>query len=374
VNRIASLIKKEFLQIRRDRPMMMLIFFAPVLQLIILGYVVSSEIKNIPTVICDLDHSTYSRQIAERIQTSGYLNVKYYEPRPQNIRSYLDYGRASVAIVIPDNLSRDIRRNQPVHVQVLIDGQDANTTAIVFSHLNGILRQFLSEQIAVQAQLMDPSTIPHMFNTETRVWYNPDLKNSDFMVPGIAIFLLTIVTALLSAMGLVRERETGTMEQLLVTPIKKYQLLIGKIIPFAILGFIELTIALAFAKLWYKIPIVGNLGLFAAFTVVYLFTTLGVGLLISAISHTQMQAMFTIWFVLIFTFLMSGFIFPIENMPMVAQALTYLNPMRYFLTVIREIFLKGATIKELYMQGVAMVIFSATIFTFAVFRFQQRIK
>ena len=374
MNRIKSLIKKEFLQIRRDRAMVGLIFFAPLLQLVILGYVVSADIKNVPTVICDLDNSTLSRRVIEKLKSSKYLKIKYYEKRPQNIAAYLDYSRASVAVVLPQNLARDMARNQQAHVQVLIDGQDANTTAIVMSQLNGILREFMSENIALKLQVLGDAVTPHLVNAETRVWYNANLKNSDYMVPGIAVFLLTIVTSLLSAMGLVREHEVGTMEQLLVTPIKKYQLLIGKIIPFAILGFIELALALAFARLWYQIQIVGNLGLFAVFTIIYLFTTLGLGLLISAVAQSQMQAMFMIWFILIFSFLMSGFLFPLENMPRPAQWLSYLNPMRYFLIVVREIFLKGASARYLYEQGLAMILFSGTIFTIAVIRFQQRIK
>jgi ABC-2 type transport system permease protein len=206
------------------------------------------------------------------------------------------------------------------------------------------------------------------------VWYNENLRYSDFMIPGIVVFLLTLVTSLISAMGLVREREIGTLEQLLVAPIKKHELLIGKIIPFAILGLVVLTLSTIFARLWYHIPMVGNLALFATFAVIYLFTTLGIGLLVSAASHTQQQAMFITWFITIFIFLMSGFIFPIENMPQAAQWLSYLNPMRYFILVTREIFIKGAGVKHLYNQGLALIVFGATIFSFAVLRFHKRMS
>jgi ABC-2 type transport system permease protein len=175
-------------------------------------------------------------------------------------------------------------------------------------------------------------------------------------------------------MGLVREREIGTLDQLLVAPVKRYQLLVGKIIPFAIVGLLELSFAIAFAKVWYHIPIVGNLLLFFIFAVVYLLTTLGIGLFVSASSHTQQQAMFMSWFFMIFIFLMSGFMFPVENMPRFAQYLTYLNPMRYFILVVREIFIKGATLRYLYQQGLALVVFGGVIFTIAVLRFQSRTR
>jgi ABC-2 type transport system permease protein len=194
------------------------------------------------------------------------------------------------------------------------------------------------------------------------------------MVPGIVVFLLTMVTSLISAMGLVREKEIGTLEQLLVSPIRKHELLIGKMIPYSAVGFIELTLALGFAKAWYHIPIVGNLGLFVLFALIFLFTTLGIGLLISASAQNQQQAMFMTVFTMFFFIIMSGFMFPIENMPKVMQILSYLDPMRYMILSTREIFIKGATLHTLYVQGIALVIFGGVIFSFAVWRFQSRMK
>ncbi len=194
------------------------------------------------------------------------------------------------------------------------------------------------------------------------------------MVPGIVVFLLTFVTSLISAMGLVREREIGTLDQLLVAPVKKHELLIGKIIPFAVLGFIEVSVALIFAKLFYRIPIAGNLGLFFLFTAVYLFTTLGIGLLVSASARTQQQAMYLTVFLLMFFLLMSGFLFPIENMPLAMRYLSKFNPMSYLILVVREIFIKGATLRHLYTQGLALLVFGLIIFSAATLRFQSRMK
>lgn len=373
MHKISYIVRKEFQQIRRDRAMLAIIFIMPVIQMILMGYVISSEVRNIATVICDQDGSSLSRSIVSRFEHSGYFKIKYFENNQEQLSYYLNSGKASVAIVLPPHLSENLVKQRVSNIQILLDGQDANTSTITLGYVNQILMQFISEQ---QQRLVaiNPEMVPHVISPEMRVWYNPDLEYSDYMVPGIAVFLLTVVTALLSAMGLVREREIGTLEQLLVTPLKKHELMVGKIIPFAILGFIELGIALAFAWLWYNIPIVGNLLLFAMFAVIYLFTTLGFGLLVSATAHTQQQALFMSWFLLIFMFLMSGFVFPIENMPALAQYISYLNPLRYMMVVVREIFIKGAKFQHIYEQGAALLAFGGIIFTFAALRFQQRMK
>jgi ABC-2 type transport system permease protein len=366
--------KKEFLQIRRDRAMITLIFIMPIAQLVVLGYVVSSEVQNISLVICDLDRSDLSRCYVQMFDRSVYFRLKGVESRYSELEDYLEDGQASVALVIPYRFSAKVRNRQSANIQVLVDGQDTNAATITLGYINSMTRSYFQtclERTPAQEPAMpfSPSIQPQI-----RIWYNPELEYSDYMVPGIAAFLLTMITALISAMGLVREREIGTMEQLLVSPLKKHELLIGKILPFAVIGFIELAIAIAFAKLWYNIPIVGNIGLFALFALIYLFTTLGIGLFVSASSQTQQQALFMTWAIAVFAFLMSGFIFPIENMPKGAQLVSYLNPLRYFMVVIRDIFLKGATLRHLVWQGCALVIFSTSIFSIAVVRFQQRMK
>lgn len=372
MGKIRTIIKKEFIQIRRDKAMIAIIFVVPVIQLILLGYVISSEVKNLQTVICDLDKSPVSRELISRVENSNYFIITGYDDRYSRLEEHLDSGRAHVVVVVPNHFGRDIRLGRETSLQILLDGQDTNSATIALGYLNAIIRDFGREKLAVHLQTF--SIRPVLIDLETRYWYNPELQYSDYMVPGIAAFLLTIITTLLSAMGLVREREIGTLEQLSVTPIKKHQLLIGKIVPFAVLGFLELGIALVFAKIWYDIPLAGNLAIFALFTLIYLLTTLGLGLLISASSHTQQQALFMSWFFMVFALLMSGFIFPIENMPPLAQVITYLNPMRYFILVIREILIKGAGFQHLYQQGLVLVAFGVLIFGFAVMRYQERLK
>ena len=368
---ILHLIRKEFIQIRRDRAMRGLILVVPIIQLLVLGYVISSEVKNIRTIICDQDQSVTSRQLVERVAHSPYFTIVGHDRRTQNLHEYLDRGDASMVLVIPMEMEKKLASRQPSEIQILSDGQDANTAGISLGYMSGILEDFLSGEIS---RLSVDGLHINLIKPVIRVWYNENVRASDFMIPGIVVFLLTLVTSLVSAMGLVREREIGTLEQLLVAPIKKHELLIGKIIPFAILGLLVLTLSVLFARLWYRIPIVGNLALFGSFAVIYLFTTLGIGLLVSAASRTQQQAMFITWFITIFIFLMSGFIFPIENMPQAAQWLSYLNPMRYFILVTREIFIKGSGVTHLYNQGLALIVFGAVIFSFAVMRFHKRMS
>ena len=374
MTRIRHIIRKEFIQIRRDKAMVGIIFVMPIIQLLILGYVVSSEVRHLSTVVFDLDNTPLTRQVIERVRNCGYFDLNYYDYRQQNMRYYLDNGKASVALIFPRNFSRDFQRRVSPKIQVIVDGQDANTSTVAIGYINGILQNFVQEKMELNLRSSELVASVHFVEPQFRVWYNPNLEYKNYMVPGIAAFLLTMITSILSAMGLVREREIGTLEQLSVTPIKRHELILGKLIPFAVLGLIVLSVAIAFAKLWYKIPIVGNLGIFALFTIIYLFTTLGVGLFVSASSHTQQQAMFMTWFIMIFAFLMSGFIFPVENMPSFAQWLSYLNPLRYFMIVVRELFIKGAGLKELYWQGVALSVFGGAIFTFAALRFHKRLK
>ncbi len=372
MSRIKFIIKKEFVHIRRDRAMRVILVALPIIQLLLLGYVVSSEVKNIPTVICDMDRSPLSRELTRKIVASHYFDVRGMVEEREQVRELLDEGRATTAVIFPDGMSAAAALNERATIEIIMDGQEVNTAFIALGYLNGILEDELARRL--DASMFSGEVAVRRVQPNIRVWYNPNLKNSDYMVPGLAIFLLTIITALLSSMGLVREREIGTLEQLLVTPITKAELIIGKIIPFAVVGLVELAAALTFARLWFHVPLVGSLPLLFLFAVIYLFTTLGVGLFVSATAHTQQQAMFMSWFIMIFVFLMSGLNFPIENMPRFARLLTYLNPMRYFIIVVRELLIKGSGLRYLYTQGLALAAFGAVIFTIAVIRFQNRMK
>lgn len=374
MRKIFCIIKKELIQIRRDKPMMALLFLVPLVQLILLGYAVSTEVKHVRTVVCDLDNTPLSRALIERLMHSGSIDIRYKEFQENRIGDYLETGKASLALVIPHNFAQLLNNSLPTQLQILVDGQDSNTATIAFGYMQDLLQEFMQEQLAQFSMRLPESACFRWVNPKIRVWYNPELKTSDYMVPCIVVFLLTIITSLISAMGLVREKEIGTLEQLLVSPLKKHMILIGKIIPFSGVGLIELFLGILFAKIWYDIPLVGNLGLFTLFILIYLFTCLGIGLFVSASVDTQQQAMFFTFFFIFFFMVMSGFIFPIANMPKSIQILTYLNPMRYMVTVTRELFIKGSGVSHLFPQGIALLVFSTTIFSFAVWRFQKRMK
>lgn len=375
MQQILFLIRKEFIQVFRDRAMIFIIFLMPLIQVLLLGSAVSTDIKHIKTIICDLDHTPSSRELIRRFQHTKYFDLQFIETNQKNITPYIDQGKATVAIVIPTRFEKDLRRNQSPTVQILVDGQDSNSSLIAMGYANRIVQAFSLEKLQ-NSLTSNPKIFRqiHLVAPETRIWYNPNLEAKNYMIPGIVVVLLTAITTLLTALGLVREKEIGTLEQLMVTPIKSYQLMIGKTVPFAILGLFEISFAIAVAKLWYQIPIRGNLLLFFGFSFIFMFTTLGVGIFVSTISKTQQQALFLAWFFMIFAILMSGFMFPIENMPKLMQYLTYINPVRYFITIVRELFLKGSGLSYLWLQGLIMTIFSIVIITFSAIRFQKRVS
>ena len=375
MQQILFLIRKEFIQVFRDRAMIFIIFLMPLIQVLLLGSAVSTDIKHIKTIICDLDHTPSSRELIRRFQHTKYFDLQFIETNQKNITPYIDQGKATVAIVIPTRFEKDLRRNQSPTVQILVDGQDSNSSLIAMGYANRIVQAFSLEKLQ-NSLTSNPKIFRqiHLVAPETRIWYNPNLEAKNYMIPGIVVVLLTAITTLLTALGLVREKEIGTLEQLMVTPIKSYQLMIGKTVPFAMLGLFEISFAIAVAKLWYQIPIRGNLLLFFGFSFIFMFTTLGVGIFVSTISKTQQQALFLAWFFMIFAILMSGFMFPIENMPKLMQYLTYINPVRYFITIVRELFLKGSGLSYLWLQGLIMTIFSIVIITFSAIRFQKRVS
>lgn len=374
IRKILFLIRKEFIQVFRDKPMLAIIFVMPIVQLVILGYAVSTDIKNIATVVCDMDRSATSREVIRRFENNQYFTLEYYVTDQQAITDYLDRGKATIAIIIPSKFEYDLKRNSSPTIQLLVDGQDSNSSLVAMGYAQRIIQSYSTELLTDQL-IQNPAAMSRVrfVEPETRVWYNPNLLAKNYMIPGIIVILLTVITSLLTALGIVKEKEIGTLEQLNVTPIKSYQLMLGKTIPFAILGLFEISFAILIARLWYQIPIRGHLLELFGFAFVFMFTTLGVGILISTSSKTQQQALFMAWFFMLFSILMSGFMFPIENMPKLMQYLTYINPVRYFVTVVRELFLKGSGLAHLWPEGLIMTLFSIFVITYSGFRFQKRV-
>ncbi len=374
MQQILYLIQKEFRQIFRDKAMVAIIFFAPIVQMIVLGFAITTDVKNVKTVIADYDNSRLSREIGRKFENNPHFSVKGYSNSQSHYRKQLDEWQAQAVVVIPKGFSRDLERKLRPQIQVIVDGLDGNTAGIALGYAQGILSDFnaemaLSEQASV-AFLQKASVV----EGETRMWYNLDLESKNYMVPGLIAVLLTMVSLFLTSMGLVREKEIGTLEQLMVTPIKTWQLILGKVLPFLILGFFELIIMLLVAFVVFQLTVTGSLVLLFGLAALYLLSTLGLGIFISTVTQTQQQAMFVAWFFLIFLIFMSGFLFPIANMPDAIQKITYLDPMRYFIIILREIFLKGSSVQFLMNEILSLIVFAVVILGLSSLKFQKRMN
>jgi ABC-2 type transport system permease protein len=370
-NRVVTLVRKEFIQIRRDPRLLPILIILPVLQLVIMGYAVSSDIQNLATAICDLDRTAASRAFTDRFETSGYFDIRHRLDDERRIKDLMDAGRVRVGIVIPPRFSTKLARAETVTVQLLLDGTDSNTANVAQGYVTQIINAE-SARIAVE-RLGPKSTPPVAVDPTVRVWFNPDLKSVNYMVPGVIALILTIVTMTMTATAVVKEKERGTIEQLIVSPIRPSQLMLGKAVPFVIIGYADIFIVILVGLVWFRVPIAGSVGLLLALCGLFIMTTLGLGLLISTVSQTQQQAMMLGFFLNPPFMLLSGFIFPIASMPEPIQYFTYLIPLRYFLVIIRGIFLKGVGLEVLWPQALALLLFGAAVLTLSALRFQKHL-
>lgn len=344
--------------------MLRIIFLMPIVQLLVLGYAINVDVKNIYTAVYDYDHSRLSRQLVRSLSNGDYFICEASDiPLLEASRGFKE-NRYNTSLIIPEDFSKNLDQGKSVKIGLIVDGTNANSAGITVGYASQIVQKF-NQQV---------TDFKRPLELRQKILYNPEGESVYYMVPGIVAVLLTMVTTMLTAMGIVREREVGTLEQLMVTPISTPAFIAGKTIPFAVLGFVEMSIALAVGILWFKIPVVGSLLLLYSLALIYLFTTLGIGMFFSTVVSTQQQAMFATWFFSIFTILTSGFFTPIVNMPQFVQYLTYLNPLRYFMRVVRGIMMKGSGVEALYPEVIAMIIFSVIIFTFSWLRFSKRIK
>jgi ABC-2 type transport system permease protein len=371
---IREMIIKEFLQIRRDKRMLPIVILAPIIQVILLGYAATVDVKEIPLVVSDMDNSRESREFIARFTNSGYFIVAAYVDHPKKTDEYLDGSKATMAVLIPENFGKNIATGRGTQLQLIADGADANTANISLGYASQITAGFSQSILLNQLLKTSGGVAPPQLKVETRVWFNPDLRSANYMVPGVVALILMIITTTFTSAGIVREKEIGTMEQLLVTPIKPHQLILGKLLPFVIIGFIDVILVLGVAVNLFGIPLKGSIPLLFGLAGLFILTTLGLGLFVSTISHTQQQAMMTAQFFVFFPMIfLSGFTFPIENMPKVIQVITYIIPLRYFLEIIRGLFLKGVGIETLWPQALALLVFGVTILSLSVLRFQKRL-
>ncbi len=375
MNKIITFIIKEFLQFKRDPKMFGIILIAPVLQLIFLGYAANLDIDRIKIIVLDNDKTSTSREFVERFTSSNYFRIVEYADNYDNITQSLDNGKAIAALVIPDDFEKKINRNETVKVQAIFDGSDGNSASISAGYMQFIIMRYsqnvISNFMNRSGRLISPAG---NINAETRVWYNPTLKTRNYMVPGIVGLLLSIITLLLTSLAVVKEKEIGTMEQLVVTPLKSYQLIIGKLVPFILLGFLSVIIVLTAMRYIFDIPVKGSLAFLFLSSFLYILSTLGLGLFVSTISKTQQQAMMiAIFAVMMPMVFLSGFAFPVENMPKVIQIISYIVPLKYFNTIIRGIILKGLGFADLWLEAIVLFAMGFVILLLSSLRFNKNL-
>ena len=355
--RIKHMLIKEFIQIFRDPRMKGVIFLMPIIQLLVFGYAVTTDVKHIATLVHDLDNSIASRELVSRFAKSGYFNVVEYTDSKDRVRELLDRGKVGAVLRMNKGFEDDLRAGRTSQLQVIVDGTDSNTAGIVLGYSSKIAGQF-STELLTQRILRSSGPLGRTGRVvvETRAWFNENLDSRNFYVPGVIAIIVMLITLMLTSMAVVREKEIGTMEQIMATPITSAEFILGKTVPFALIGFADVILVTLIGAFWFEVPIRGNLGLLFVATALYLLTTLSIGLFISTVSQTQQQAMMSTFFFYFPAVLLSGFMFPIANMPHVVQWLTYLNPLRYFLVVIRGIFLKGVGLDVLWSQMLALAV------------------
>ncbi|MCX7945239.1 MAG: ABC transporter permease [Deltaproteobacteria bacterium] len=365
---IISFIKKELRQIKRDKRILPILVVAPVLQLLVLGYAATFDIKNIEFAVCDFDMSNSSRELIDNFTSSSYFILKYQTHSTTEIDTLLSSGRIKSALIIPKNFEKQLYTDRNTKVLFLTDGTEGTMANVSLMYARTILSRFINRYNTGQMY-----RVPAI-RYELRIWYNPDLKSSNFMVPAIFALLLSIVAMLIPSMALVKEKETGTIEQLYVTPIKPYQIIFGKMSAFMLISIIDVVIVTTIAVLWFNVPLRGSLFDLVAAILLFLISTLGIATFFSTVTNTQQQAMMSVMFLFFLpSMLLSGFIFPVENIPLLVRWISYILPLTYFIDILRNLFLKGSTISELWIQYSMLSLIGIAIFIFSLLKFRKNI-
>lgn len=366
---ILAIVLKEVRQLLRDRKLLMMVLVIPFVQLFMFGYVVSTDLNNVSLTVMDADKSAMSRELVTRFRNSAIFSIASFSERDSEIVDEMDRNRAAAAIVIPAGFERNLKALRKPEVGLILDGSDSTAATQAQAYAAGIMADFARDK--------DPRRMPAglkvtRLNVSSRVWFNPTMKSVNHMIPGLIGLILTIVSTMLTSLAIVRERENGTLEQIIVTPIKKYQLIAGKIIPFAIISYVDVIIIVAAGMLWFKVPFRGNIVTLFLMTGAFLLCTIGQGIFISTVSRTQQQAMSSSWFILFPSMLLSGFVFPTESMPRLIYWVSYIIPLRYYLVIVRGIFVKGIGISVLWPQVLGLLILGSLTFTASVLRFHKK--
>jgi ABC-2 type transport system permease protein len=381
--RIRVILRKEFIQLLREPRMRGMVFLAPLIQLVMFGYAVSLDVDHAKIAWRDMSQTPESRALRGRFEGSGRFDIVALPQSEDDVQSLLDRSEVHAVICVLPSFARDLARGHNAQVQVLLDGTNSNTASLVSAYAAGVIAGFAEDvalnpsknQQMVQVTLRDARTgvisTPGQTVPNTRVWFNPELRSRNFFIPGVTANLLLMLTMMLTAQAIIREKEIGTMEQLMVTPMRPVELMLGKTLPFALIGLIDMMIVTGAALLLFNISFRGNFLLLLFCSLLYLMPSLGAGLFLSTVSNTQQQANLGSFFITTPAFMLSGFAFPISNMPRFVQYLTYINPIRYFMEIVRGIFLKGAGISVLWPQMLILAVYGAVILGLSVIRFHK---
>ncbi len=373
-SRLASLIRKEFIQIWRDPRTLALVLILPVMQLFLLGYAATNDVRNVPLAVFDQDRGPAARALLDAYRAADYFELVYDVNSEADIRDLIDRGKARAGLIIPPDYGARLYARETTQVAFVLDGSDPAVAGTAFSAAQLIGQAHGTEVLeGYLASRGQPAGAELPVEVRTQVWYNPDLVNAYFMVPGVIGMILYSLTSILTASAVVREHERGTIEQLIVTPIRPWELILGKMLPYVILALLNTFEVLVIGSWWFDVPIRGDLGLIFLLSSLFLLSGLGIGLLVSTVANTQQEAMLTVYMSLLPSIFLSGFLFPLEAMPEVLQWISYLIPLRYYLVIIRSLMLKGVGLQFLQQEAIALTIFGVGIMVAASLRFRKRL-
>jgi ABC-2 type transport system permease protein len=373
--RVRYLFIKELTQVLRDKRLRITLILPPIFQLFVFGYAANLDVKHISTAFRDLDQSVDSRELLSRFTSSKYFDVVSYPQTPKEVEDLIRKGDILLSLEIPSGFSKKIKKGDTATVQILVDGTESNTAMIALGYVSRILSDYST--VAIIKRLNQEGMIGFEeagVNIEQRTWFNPNFESRYFYVPGVIASIAFLLPIILTAQAIVREREIGTLEQIMVTPIRSWELILGKTLPFAFIGFLDVIMIAGIGVFWFEVPFRGNPFILLLGSLLFLMSSVGIGLFLSTISSTQQQAQISAFFFVNPAFILSGFAFPLENMPQWLQTITYLNPLRYFLVIIRGIFLKGIGLNILWPQMVALAVLGGLAIFLSSLRFQKRLK
>jgi len=373
--RIRYLIVKEWVQALRDKRMRATLILPPILQLIVFGYAANLDVKHIPTAVRDLDQSVESREIIGRFGSSNYFEIVSFPETPSEVKNLIDRGKVAVSIEIPSDFSRTLKKGNTATLQIILDGTDSNTTMIALGYTGQILSQYASTLLQERLNRAGKIRFEEAgVEVEHRAWFNPNLESRLFYIPAVIALIAFLIPVILTAQAVVREREIGTLEQIMVTPIRSWELVVGKTLPFALLGLLDMIGIALVGVFWFDVPLRGNPVVLFSGAILFLMSSVAIGLFISTLSSTQQQAQIATFFFTMPAVNLSGFAFPIESMPQWVQYLTYANPLRYFLVIIRGVFLKGIGLDVLWPQMLALAVLGGMMMLSSSLRFRKRLK